>query len=420
VVIALAAAGLASYRFWPRPAPSPVAETAPAPDTGTVKFLMEQQWLVRMKLAVAQPRTVARQITSTGRIVAAPGHHAAVAPPVAGIVGGGPSLVVGQPVSRGQVLALVRQQPTAAEAAQLDAALAQLRASEAQLRLEQARLDAERRRLVEAEREAQARREHARRELERARRLYERKAYSERQVEAAETEYRTAESVHAAAIAQRDALPAQPVNVPRAAGPATNAEYPVTAPIAGIIVKINRHAGEQVAAGQPIVDLVNLDVVWLEVPIFERDLHRLIRPIRAVFSTPAYPGREFSASLVDLGALVHPESRAATALFRVDNREHALRIGMQANVRLDAGETVDAVVIPREAVLESEGKRIVYVLRSGEEFERRQVTLGDEYGDMVAVLSGVKAGERVVTQGAYQLRLQELRPAGPGAHTHET
>jgi hypothetical protein len=39
---------------------------------------------------------------------------------------------------------------------------------------------------------------------------------------------------------------------------------------------------------------------------------------------------------------------------------------------------------------------------------------------MVAVLSGVKAGERVVTQGAYQLRLQELRPAGPGAHTHET
>jgi multidrug efflux pump subunit AcrA (membrane-fusion protein) len=77
-------------------------------------------------------------------------------------------------------------------------------------------------------------------------------------------------------------------------------------------------------------------------------------------------------------------------------------------------------MIPREAVLEAAGKRFVYVLRSGEEFERREVTLGDEYGDTVAVLSGVKPGERVVTQGAYQIHLHELRPAAPGAHTHET
>ena len=43
-----------------------------------------------------------------------------------------------------------------------------------------------------------------------------------------------------------------------------------------------------------------------------------------------------------------------------------------------------------------------------------------EYGEKVAVLSGLKAGERVVTQGAYQIRLQELRPADAGVHSHET
>ncbi len=74
---------------------------------------------------------------------------------------------------------------------------------------------------------------------------------------------------------------------------------------------------------------------------------------------------------------------------------------------------------PREAVLDNEGKKIVYVLLSGEEFERRDVVLGDEYGGKVAILSGIKPGERVVTQGAYQLKLQELRPANAGAHTHE-
>ena len=45
--------------------------------------------------------------------------------------------------------------------------------------------------------------------------------------------------------------------------------------------------------------------------------------------------------------------------------------------------------------------------------------IGDEYGDKVAILSGLDAGQRVVTQGAYQLKLQELRPAGPVEHSHE-
>ena len=51
---------------------------------------------------------------------------------------------------------------------------------------------------------------------------------------------------------------------------------------------------------------------------------------------------------------------------------------------------------------------------------RRDVVVGDEYGEQVAILAGLAAGERVVTQGAYQLRQHELRPSGPGAHTHET
>jgi len=93
---------------------------------------------------------------------------------------------------------------------------------------------------------------------------------------------------------------------------------------------------------------------------------------------------------------------------------------MQANVRIDAGESVTAMMVPKEAVLDHEGKKIVYVLLTGEEFERREVTLGDEYGDHIAVLAGLKAGERVVTQGAYQVKLQELRPAEAGAHSHET
>ena len=132
------------------------------------------------------------------------------------------------------------------------------------------------------------------------------------------------------------------------------------------------------------------------------------------------PGVEFSGKILDIGAVINEQSRAATVTFEVPNRDHTLRIGMQANVRLDAGEGADALIVPKEAVLDNEGKKIVYVLLSGEEFQRREVTIGDEYGNKVAVLTGLQPGERVVTQGAYQIRLQELRPADAGAHSHET
>src|SRR5437773_11882636 len=92
---------------------------------------------------------------------------------------------------------------------------------------------------------------------------------------------------------------------------------------------------------------------------------------------------------------------------------------MQANLRLGAGVKASVLLVPKESVLDNEGKKIVYVMLSGEEFERRDVAVGEEYGVKVAIVSGLKSGERVVTQGAYQLNCQELRPAIAGVNTHE-
>ena len=406
----IVAAGVITAVVARRPTLTPTQESAPPPaaETGTVRFLMEQQWAVRMMLAKAAPATVARQIMATGRVVPAPGHHAVVAPPVGGLLDSSALPRVGQTVARGQTLAVVRQTPTASEAAQIAT-------SQAQADIERARLEAERRRLAETVRETELRLNHARVEFERAQRLFERKAYARRQLEAAETDYRAAEVAHTGAVAQRDAL-----RDSRVAAPALSANYTVQAPISGTVARVAKAQGEQVTPGEAILEVVNLDVVWVEVPIFEQDLARLGPSVRAVFSTPAAPEREFAGRVIDLGSVIHRESRSATLVFEVPNPRRALRIGQQANVRLEAGERVEAFMIPKQAVVEAEGKRFVYVLRSGEEFERREVTVGDEHGDRVAVLQGLKGGERVVTQGAWQLRQHELRPSVPGAHTHET
>lgn len=376
-----------------------VPEAAPAPrsDTaGTISFLMEQQWLVRLKLARAEPATLAPQVTSTGRVVPAPRRHALVAPPVGGIISGSPLPQLGERVRSGQVIATLVQTPSAAEATGI--------------RVEETRIQAERRRLTEVRAETRARLEFARSELDRARRLYASGAYSLRQRESAETDVRAAEAAAAAVDAQLDALEV----------PASTMSHEIRAPIPGAVIRVNKRYGEQVQAGEPILEIADTAMVWVEVPIFEKDLGRLGANPTATFTTPTFPDREFkSRNVIDAGDVIDEDTRAAMFVFEVENSEKLLRIGMQTNLRMDTHEQTEALLVPREAVLDNEGQPIVYVLLSGETFQRRNVTLGDEYGDMIAILSGIEEGDRVVTQGAYQLKLQELAPADPGAHTHE-
>jgi RND family efflux transporter MFP subunit len=393
-----------------------VAAEAPAAaaSTGTVKFLMEQQWLIHMKLAQPEEQTVARQITATGRVIPAANSQAIVAPPVSGILSGRSLPRVGQHVARAQAVAVVQQTATSAEQAQV-------RAAAATLSLETARLEADRRTASGELEAARVRLDLATKEAERARRLYDRKAFSERQLQAAEADLKAAKAAYDAAAKRVEALGSSPgiASASRGVGSA-NASYTVSAPLSGYVTKVNKSIGEQVQPGEAIIEISNLDIVWVEAPIFERDLSRLAGNVSATFTTPAYPDQEFKGVVLDIGAVIDEQTRASKVIFQLPNAGRALRLGMQANVRLDAGEQVTAMLIPKEAVLEHEGKQIVYVLLSGEEFERREVVVGDEMGNKIAVLSGLNKGERVVTQGAYQLKLQELRPANAGAHTHET
>src|SRR5439155_3437299 len=139
-----------------------------------------QQWLIKLKMALAEQQEMPRQIYSTGRIVPTPSNHAVVAPPVNGIIESRDLPRIGQHVNRGQVLATLIQTSTAAEAAQIH--------------IENSRVDAERRRLAQAEMEARARLSVAVNEAERAQRLLEKKAYSQRQLEVAQADRKAAEA----------------------------------------------------------------------------------------------------------------------------------------------------------------------------------------------------------------------------------
>jgi len=397
IAIAMLAVALTAFFVLRKPqeqlaeAPAAVADSG-----GVVPFRMEQQWLIHLKMALAEEAQMAPQIRSVGRVVAKPSNRAVVAPPVGGIIQTGTMPRIGQQVTRGQVIATLLQTSTAAEAAQI--------------RIENTRIEAERRRLQQAEVEAKARADEAVHDAERAERLYEKKAYSQKALEVDELNRKTTEAQLAAVRDQLTALQSLP---------AASTVYEVRAPIAGTVVSVSKSAGEQVASGEAILEVIALDTVWVQAPVFEKDLGRLSRNIDVVFNTAAFPDKEITGHLINVGSVIDEQTRAATATFEVNNRSGELRIGMQANLRVSAGNLQQVLLVPRESIVDNEGQKIVYVMRSGEEFERRNVVVGDEYGANVTILSGIKAGERVVTQGAYQLKLQELKPANAGAHTHE-
>ena len=229
-------------------------ERAAAPTekaTGTVKFLMEQQWLIRMKLAQAEARPLARQITSTGRVIAAANHQAVVAPPVGGIIlppQHGQLPRIGQNVSAGQAIATLQQTATSAEQAQVRAATAQAESQNAQVALDAARLEAERRTADGEIASNRARLELARREAERTTKLVEQGILPRQQLDIAEAELKSAQANSDAAVARRRALDAADKIKPVKIG-SDNAggTYLARAPISGIVTKVNKNIGERVA-----------------------------------------------------------------------------------------------------------------------------------------------------------------------------
>lgn len=432
-----------------------VSDSAPqAPATpeaeepaGTVAFLMEQQWLIDMKLAVVQRKELAQPISSSGRIVPQANSHALVSTPIAGTITGQILPRIGQQITQGQAVAVVAETATAMEIAQLRVAEAQvesaqiqteaqlrgqnaqLRTQNAQAKIENARLEAEKKTLSGELRLSQARLKQAEKEAERARQVYAVQGISEKELQTVELLAREArtevQSLQARqlALAKASPLPTSLLlseKVPSLGTVRSNGAITVSAPFSGLVTSVHKSLGEQVAAGEAILEIANLRTVWLECSVFEKDLGSLSQGMEATFSVLSYPKKQFRGTLINLGSVIDEKTRATSVIFEVPNVDGELKLGMQADVRLTSITSIEATVIPKEAVLDREGKKVVYVLVTGEEFRRRDVTVTEDFGQFVGVTAGLSPGDRVVTQGAYQIFLQETNPADPGVHSHET
>jgi multidrug efflux pump subunit AcrA (membrane-fusion protein) len=122
---------------------------------------------------------------------------------------------------------------------------------------------------------------------------------------------------------------------------------------------------------------------------------------------------------VAVGSVVDGATRTVPVIFELANPEGVLKPGMFAKVTLHTGQTVRGVAIPQSAVIDDNGKPTVFVMDGGESFFKRPIRLGVSSGGWLQVLEGVSEGERVVSLGAYEIKLSTATGAAVGhGHSH--
>ena len=178
-------------------------------------------------------------------------------------------------------------------------------------------------------------------------------------------------------------------------GQATSAREVLRAPISGVISVSGVRVGQVVAAQTTLFEIVDPSRLYVEANLFDR------RPIVAGASAVGKTSDGATFDLVFEGAGLADRGRAAQGLFRIVGAPPRLRIGESITIAAPLGEPVAGVIVPRAALASgTNGLTSVFVKTRAEAFRLRNVTTAPVDANNVAILTGVKAEERVVTIGA--------------------
>jgi cobalt-zinc-cadmium efflux system membrane fusion protein len=183
---------------------------------------------------------------------------------------------------------------------------------------------------------------------------------------------------------------------------------PVRAPIGGTVIERTVTDGQFVGPeNAPLITIADVSRVWLEADIFERDLRHIAVGQRADVATAAYPSDHFSAQVSRIATVVDPATRTAKVRFLVVNPGERLKPGMFASISLYLPETASALTVPAKAVFVENAQSFAYVQVGPWEFIRQAIEATANGSDRLRVLSGLKTGDRVVSDGVLLLRQLE-------------
>jgi RND family efflux transporter MFP subunit len=253
------------------------------------------------------------------------------------------------------------------------------------------------------------------RELQRTQKLVEIGAASRQELERIHAE-------HAAQLAEVQSARSR-LELLGASGAASqegSATIDVPAPIDGIVTERLGNIGVNVDPSTKLFTIVDLSSVWIIANVYERDLHRVRQDARAVIVAKAFPDRSFEGRVGYIDPQLSEDTRTARVRVEVANPRGELRLGMYTDVAIAGGVGGAAIAtIPKGALQNVGSRHVVYlpVPNDPTTFTERDVQVGRMVGDRIEVVSGLKPGDSVVSQGSFYLRAEGERLGLRGAAT---
>ncbi|UTG92103.1 efflux RND transporter periplasmic adaptor subunit [Geobacter sulfurreducens] len=213
-----------------------------------------------------------------------------------------------------------------------------------------------------------------------------------------------AQADHDSAVATANQAQAQVDNIR-----ATIAKKSIRAPFSGRLGIRQVNLGQILREGDPIVTLQSMDPIFVDFTLPQQQLSQLRKGLAVRVTTDALPGETVEGRVTAINPEVDAESRNIKVQATVANRGEKLRPGMFVNVAVGLPVQEKVLAIPATAVLYAPYSDSVFVVeddkdKKGKVLRQQFVRLGTKRGDFVAVTSGLKEGEQVVSTGVFKLR----------------
>ncbi|MCI5060586.1 MAG: efflux RND transporter periplasmic adaptor subunit [Alphaproteobacteria bacterium] len=176
-------------------------------------------------------------------------------------------------------------------------------------------------------------------------------------------------------------------------------------PISGRVIRQNVGIGQPVTEDTVLMEIADTSELLVQGALYETpDLAKIRVGQKAEVIVDIFPDLVIPATIQRLDVSLEDDSRTFDVYALIDNTDGSVLPNLQGELRVKVGEDPhDHLVVPKKAILENNGRSFLFV-RDGNEFLRREVTLGIQAGHEVEILSGIFPGEDVVTQGNYQLQ----------------
>ena len=189
---------------------------------------------------------------------------------------------------------------------------------------------------------------------------------------------------------------------------------PIVAPFAGRIIGRKLTRGEVVETTENLFVIADLSEVWVQANIPEKDIP-FVHSIHASGGTQvevrinAYPKEVFKGTITYVGDVLDPITRTMQIRIELPNRDGRLKPEMFATIRLFSEAQPDRLAVPEAALQRDQGRTFVFVQRSSNEYEVREVHIGESNGTLTSILDGLIEGEPVVTHGAFVLKSEMFK-----------